>query len=99
MFFGRLADLYSAKTVFTLGLAFSGFFAIITSVQTNYIAFFVFTGCCGVSASATIPSAYRLIAGVFPPDERGLAIMLFSLTAAISNSLCKRRVFLCTRRL
>jgi MFS family permease len=95
LFFGRLADLYEAKTVFTLGFAFSGLFAIISSVQSNYIAFFVFTGCCGMSASATIPSAYRLISGVFPPTERPLAIMFFGIAGGITSAIGElQKVFL-----
>ncbi|KAK1922228.1 major facilitator superfamily domain-containing protein [Papiliotrema laurentii] len=86
LLFGKVADLYSAKPVFTFGFLFCGLSSILISFMTDQYAFYVFRALYGIRAAATIPSAFRLILAVFPAGEVQMALGLFSLSAALANT-------------
>ena len=80
-----MSDLWSARPVFAYGFLGLGITNLIISFMPNQYAYFVFRAVSGIFASATIPSAFRLIPAVFEPDELNMALMLFGLSGAIAN--------------
>ncbi|GFZ51824.1 hypothetical protein JCM24511_09592 [Saitozyma sp. JCM 24511] len=87
LMWGRVADLFSPKSVFVLGFGMMGVFSLLSSFMTNQYAYYIMRAITGIFAAATIPSAYRLIMAVFEPEEAKAAITIFSLTGAIGNAL------------
>ncbi|RXK36502.1 hypothetical protein M231_06223 [Tremella mesenterica] len=85
-FFGRIADLFSPKTSFVTGAALLGLACLIASVLTDKYSYWALRGLSGVFASATVPAAYRLILGVFPPHKQGTAIGVFALFGSVANA-------------
>lgn len=85
VFWGRVADLYPPKPVFCYGFLGVAVFNIINSVLTDQYAFFVFRALNGIAAAAVVPTAYRMIGQIFPPDQRRLAYTLYTMTGSIAN--------------
>lgn len=87
LFWGRVSDLFSPRTVFVGGFTCLGISCAIVSVCPEMLSFFVFRGLCGLFCSATIPAAFRLIMMVFHDGpERATAITVFSLSGAVANA-------------
>ncbi|EIW68921.1 hypothetical protein TREMEDRAFT_31144 [Tremella mesenterica DSM 1558] len=86
LFWGRVADLFTAKTTFVYGFYVLGVLNLIISFLPNKYAYFILRALSGLAASATIPSAYRLIVAIFEPKEVGGAIAIFTLTGAFANA-------------
>lgn len=85
VFWGRVADLYPPKSVFCYGFLAVGAFNIINSFLTDQYAFFVFRALNGIAAAAVVPTAYRMIGQVFPPEQRRQAYTLYTMTGSIAN--------------
>ncbi|KAE8543003.1 hypothetical protein D1P53_000490 [Cryptococcus gattii VGV] len=85
LFWGRVADLYSAKAVFAYGFLGLGALNLIISFMPNQYAYFIFRALSGIAGAATIPSAFRLILALFEPQELNLALTIFGLSGAIAN--------------
>jgi MFS family permease len=71
--------------VFCYGFLAVGAFNLINSVLTNQYAFFIFRALNGIAAAAVVPTAYRMIGQVFPPEQRRLAYTLYTMTGSIAN--------------
>ena len=84
LFFGRVADLYSAKPVFSYGFVVFGVLNLVLSFVTNKYAFLVLRGLAGVSGAALIPSSYRLITAIFRHDELAHAFTVYTLSSSIA---------------
>ncbi|WWC91453.1 uncharacterized protein L201_006399 [Kwoniella dendrophila CBS 6074] len=86
LFFGRVSDLYSAKTVFTWSFFFVGIMNLILSFMNDQYAFFVFRALSGLAGAGTIPSAFRLILTIFETEEHHFALTMFGLSGGIANA-------------
>jgi len=72
--FGRLADIYGRKKIFTLGIAaftMTSFLCAFSSSAPMLILFRVFQG---ASSSMMFATAIAILTSVFPPQERGKAL-------------------------
>lgn len=58
---------------------------LVISCLTDRYPFFIFRALAGIFAAAVVPTAYRLIGQVFPPEERSSAYTLYSMTGSIAN--------------
>ncbi|KAL7422343.1 hypothetical protein Q5752_002989 [Cryptotrichosporon argae] len=85
LFWGRVADLYSAKPVFAWGFLGLGITNLIISFMPEQYSYFIFRAISGIFGAATIPSAFRLILAIFEPDELSVALTLFGLSGALAN--------------
>lgn len=87
LLWGRIADLYSPKPVFTWGFLALGVLSLITSFLPEKFSFFIFRALGGIAGATLIPASYRLIAYVFHDDEaeRSLALTLFGTSGTIAN--------------
>lgn len=85
LFWGRVADLYSAKAVFAYGFLGLGATNLVISFMPNQFAYFIFRALSGIAGAATIPSAFRLILALFEPKELNIALTIFGLSGAIAN--------------
>lgn len=87
LFWGRVADLYSATYVFTYGFFALGILNLIISFLPEKFSFFIIRALAGIAGGCLIPASYRLIAHVFEPHELGKAYTLYGMTGGISNVL------------
>ncbi|KAK4686437.1 hypothetical protein P7C73_g3684, partial [Tremellales sp. Uapishka_1] len=85
LFWGRVADLYSAKPVFCYGFLGLALCNIIISFMTNKYAYFVFRALSGIFSACTIPSAFRLILAIFEGGQLQTALTLFGMSGALAN--------------
>ena len=85
LFWGRVSDLYSPRTVFIYGFFAFSLFSLIVSFLGDRYSFLIFRAFTGVAGSALIPSAYRLISMIFPVEERGRAYTLYGMTGSIAD--------------
>lgn len=51
---GRVADLFSPKTVFILGFGMMGVFSLLCSFMTNQYAYYIMRAITGIFAAATV---------------------------------------------
>ena len=85
LFWGRVSDIYSPRPVFAYGFIAFGLLSLINSFLIDRFSFFIIRAITGIAGAALVPSAYRLIASVFPPEERGLAYTLYGMTGSVAN--------------
>lgn len=85
LFWGRVSDIYAPRPVFAYGFVAFGILSIVNSFLVERFSFFTFRALAGIAGAALVPSAYRLIASVFPPEERSLAYTLYGMTGSIAN--------------
>ncbi|WVQ81614.1 hypothetical protein IAT38_003738 [Cryptococcus sp. DSM 104549] len=82
LFWGRLADLYSAKQIFSLGFISLGVLCTIISFLPEKYSFFILRALSGFMGGSTVPSAFRLIVGIFEPHELKKAFTLYGVAGA-----------------
>ncbi|WVQ82496.1 hypothetical protein IAT38_004625 [Cryptococcus sp. DSM 104549] len=90
LFWGRVSDLYSAKSVFSFGFLSLGVLTLVISFLPEKYSFFIFRALSGIAGGTSVPSAFRLIVGVFEPHELGKAFTLYGMagvTAAITGNI------------
>lgn len=61
LFWGRVADLYSAKAVFAYGFLGLGALNLIISFMPNQYAYFIFRALSGIAGAATVGISLHLI--------------------------------------
>ncbi|WVQ82158.1 hypothetical protein IAT38_004286 [Cryptococcus sp. DSM 104549] len=86
LFWGRVSDMYSAKPVFAYGFVGLAVLNLIISFMENKMAFLILRALSGVTASATMPSSYRLILAIFEPHELHKALTIFGISGAVANA-------------
>lgn len=87
LFWGRVSDLYSAKTVFVYGFLALGIVNLVISFLPDKYSFFIFRALAGIAGGALVPASYRLIAHVFEPHELGKAFTLYGMSGSLSSVL------------
>jgi MFS family permease len=60
---------------------------LIISFLPEKYSLFLFRAITGVAGAALVPSAYRLIAATFPPEQRHMAYTIYGMTGSIANVL------------
>ncbi|WVW83359.1 hypothetical protein I302_105378 [Kwoniella bestiolae CBS 10118] len=85
LLFGRISDLYPPSTVFTYGFLTLGLLNLIISFLPEMYSYFVFRAISGIAAAALIPSAFKLISGIFPKEQLGKALTIYSAAAPVGG--------------
>lgn len=88
LFWGRVSDLYSARSVVVYGFLVFALFSLVNSFVTERISFFVIRAITGIFASALVQYLPRIALSpwsVFPPEERSRAYTLYGMTGSIAN--------------
>ncbi|GAA5940651.1 hypothetical protein JCM3775_004752 [Rhodotorula graminis] len=88
LLFGRLADIYGHKKVFTLGMIWFVIWSIACGFAQNEVSIDFFRAMQGAALGAAIPSALGILGSSFPPGQRKTtAFALFSAGAPLGGSL------------
>ena len=72
--FGRVADIYGRKRVFTFGIWLFTASSALTAIARTESVFLLSRGLQGIGSSVIFPSSIAILASVFPVQERGKAI-------------------------
>ncbi|ODO11579.1 hypothetical protein I350_00360 [Cryptococcus amylolentus CBS 6273] len=90
---GLCSDLFSAKPIYTFGVALSGLTNLATSFLPDQYAFFVIRAVSGIAAAMTVPSASRLTSHMYQGDSeedkhrRKMGLMMLGMVGGLSNSV------------
>ncbi|KAH8831497.1 MFS general substrate transporter [Flagelloscypha sp. PMI_526] len=89
LFFGRIADLYGRKKVFTVGLSWTLLFSLGCGFANNYITLAILRAMQGLGLAAAIPSALGILAASFKEGTRArsTAFATFSAGAPLGSAL------------
>ncbi|KZT26432.1 MFS general substrate transporter [Neolentinus lepideus HHB14362 ss-1] len=72
---GRAGDIFGHKQIYTAGLAFFSLFSALSAgITSSLIALIVLRAFLGISAAATIPTAYALVATTFQGKALEMAV-------------------------
>jgi len=84
--FGRLADIYGRKKVFTWGIIAFTVFSFLTALSNSTEMFFAFRALQGASGAMIFGTSVALLTSAYPPQERGrvLGINVASIYFALS---------------
>ena len=69
--FGRLADIYGRKKIFTWGIVVFTVFSLLTAFSNSTEMFFAFRALQGVSGAMILGTSVALLTSAYPPQERG----------------------------
>jgi EmrB/QacA subfamily drug resistance transporter len=72
--FGRIADIYGMKKVFTLGIIIFTLSSFLCAISPSIISLIVFRVLQGVGSAMIFVTGLAIITSVYPPRERGKAI-------------------------
>ena len=87
MYFGRLADSRSRRTIIALGFIGWSIFTAGCGVAKNYLQMFLMRIGVGVGEASLSPAAFSLITDYFPPKRRATAISVYSMGIYIGSGL------------
>jgi EmrB/QacA subfamily drug resistance transporter len=85
--FGRLADIYGRKRIFTYGIIAYTIFSILCAFSTSAIMLILFRVFQGIGAAMIFSTAYALLTSVFPVHERGKALGVYVAAVYLGLSL------------
>ena len=86
LFWGRVADLYSARPVFIYGFLLLGIIDLVISFLPEKYSFFILRAVSGIAGATLIPAGFRLISAVFEPHELNKALTLYAMCGALANA-------------
>ncbi|MBW2092454.1 MAG: MFS transporter, partial [Deltaproteobacteria bacterium] len=72
--FGRAADIYGRKKIFTFGISLYLIGAFLSSVATSASILIVFRIIQGIGAAGIFGTGVAILTSVYPPQERGKAL-------------------------
>jgi EmrB/QacA subfamily drug resistance transporter len=72
--FGRLADIYGRKKIFTFGIAAFTITSFLCAISTSAPMLILFRVFQGAASSMMFATAIAILTSVFPPQERGKAL-------------------------
>jgi EmrB/QacA subfamily drug resistance transporter len=84
---GGLADRYGRRKVFLGGYALFGLACLLAAFSPSALALIGARALMGVGAAAVIAPALAIVAGLFPPEERGTAIAAWAVFGAAGLAL------------
>ncbi|MBD1207513.1 MAG: MFS transporter [Ignavibacteria bacterium] len=82
---GRLADNATRRNVIAGGIALWSLATAYCGMAKSYIQLFIGRVAVGVGEATLSPSAYSLIADLFPPEKRTTAMSVYSMGISIGN--------------
>lgn len=84
--FGRLADIYGRKKIFTWGIVVFTIFSFLTALSNSSEMFLAFRALQGFSGSMILGTSVALLTSAYPPQQRGrvLGINVASIYIALS---------------
>ncbi|MFA5367847.1 MAG: MFS transporter [Dehalococcoidia bacterium] len=84
--FGRLADIYGRKKIFTWGIVAFTVFTFLCALSNSTGMFFAFRALQGISGAMIFGTSVALVTSAYPPKERGrvLGINVASIYIALS---------------
>ena len=85
--FGRVADIYGRKKIFTYGFSVFTAASILCAVATSAFLFIIFRVLQGVGAAMIWGTSLAILTSVFPANERGKALGIYSATVYIGSSI------------
>lgn len=85
LFWGRVVDLYSARSTFLYGFTALGLFNLVISFLPEKYSFFIFRALSGVSGASLIPASYRLITLSFTGSQLQTALTLYGVSGAVAT--------------
>ncbi|WWD10370.1 hypothetical protein V865_008505 [Kwoniella europaea PYCC6329] len=85
LLFGRTSDLYPPSRVFTYGFLVLALINLIISFLPELYSYFVFRALSGIAGASLIPSAFKLISGIFPKEKLGKALTIYSAAAPVGG--------------
>ncbi|HNV96499.1 MAG TPA: MFS transporter, partial [Bacteroidales bacterium] len=68
---GRLADIYSLKLIFTIGISIFGIFSIASALSWNITSLIVFRVVQGIGGAMIFSTGVALLISFFPIQQRG----------------------------
>ena len=72
--FGKLADIYGRKKIYTFGVIVYAFSSLISTLAPNEIVLIIARGLQGLGGAMIFGTAVAILTSVFPANERGKAI-------------------------
>lgn len=72
--FGRIADIYGLKRIFTLGIIIYTFFSFLSGVAPSGVLFILFRAIQGIGSAMIFGTGVAILTSVFPLFERGKAL-------------------------
>ncbi len=87
IFIGRLADTKNRKKIIMIGVSIWSVMTALCAGVGNYIQFFMARMGVGVGESTLSPSAYSMIADLFPKDRLATATSVFTLGVFLGSGL------------
>jgi EmrB/QacA subfamily drug resistance transporter len=72
--FGRIADIYGLKRVFTIGIIVYTAFSFLSGIAPSAVSLILFRAFQGVGSAMIFGTSVAMLTSVFPPQERGKAL-------------------------
>lgn len=72
--FGKLADIYGRKKIFTRGIILYTFASLVSAIAPNETVLIIFRSIQGLSGAMIFGTAAAILTSVFPANERGKAL-------------------------
>ena len=85
--FGRLADIFGMKRVFTIGIITFTIASFLCAVAPSIMFLIAFLVLQGIGAAMIFVTSMAIVTHVFPPNERGKAIGIVITSVYVSLSL------------
>lgn len=85
--FGRIADIYGRKLIFTWGIAFFTLSSFLSAISTSTLMLLSFRVLQGIGAAMIFGTGIAIITSVFPLEERGKALGINAAAVYIGLSL------------
>lgn len=87
IFIGRLADTKNRKKIIMMGVSIWSLMTVLCAGVGNYFQFFMARMGVGVGESTLSPSAYSMIADLFPKDRLATATSVFTMGVFLGSGL------------
>ncbi|MEQ8485143.1 MAG: MFS transporter [Pseudomonadales bacterium] len=84
---GRVADRYSRRNLIAIGITFWCLMTAACGLARNYTQLFLARVGVGVGEAALSPAAYSMISDLFPRDQLGRAIAVYSVGLPVGSGL------------
>lgn len=79
----RFADKGNRKNVLSLCLAFWSIMTAVTGTVSNFTQMFLARMGVGLGEAGGVPTSYSMISDIFPPEERGKAMSIFTMGTSV----------------
>lgn len=84
---GRMADVFQRRLVIGVGVAIFSLFSVATGLTRTYAQLFIARCGVGIGEASQLPSGCSLLSDYFPPERRGLAISIFTMSSMVGTAL------------